>query len=55
MGRPPLPVDELRKRQVMFRLTEDEFQELENAAQDEPLSGLVRRIVLRYLARRRRK
>ena len=56
MGRPPLPVDELRNRQVMFRLTEDEFQELENAAQDdEPLGGLVRRIVLRYLARRRRK
>lgn len=53
MGRPPLPASELRNRQVMFRLTEAEFRELEAAAGAEPLSRFVRGVVLRSLARRR--
>ena len=55
MGRPPLPLDELRNRQVKLRLTEDEFQELEAAAGHEPLGAFIRRVLLRYLARRRQK
>jgi len=39
----------------MVNLTKPERQDLEQAAQGEPLGGYVRRLVLRHLARRNRK
>lgn len=53
-GRPPKPVEEKQARRVMVNLTEAEHAELLDAADGQPVGGFVRRIVLRYLARRRR-
>jgi hypothetical protein len=53
-GRKPLPEDARRDRSVFVRLTREEEEALAEAAQGEPLASFVRRIVLRYLARRRK-
>ena len=54
MGRPPLSPEERRTERVMVNLTERERSDLEEAAGDESLSEFLRRIALRYLARRRK-
>jgi hypothetical protein len=48
-----LPTAERLRNRVMFTLTDAELEALEKAAGDETLSAVVRRIVLRHLARRR--
>ena len=53
-GRKPKPKDEKQSRVLSVYLTEAEHRELGTAAGGEPLAGFVRRIVLRYLARRRK-
>lgn len=52
-GRKPFPKDERRDSKVMLRFTEAERREAEAAAGDEALGVFIRRIVLRYLARRK--
>ena len=54
-GRKPLPKGLRRDRKVMSTFTDAEHRELEEAAGDEPIGTFVRRVVLRHLARRRRK
>jgi hypothetical protein len=39
----------------MFTLADDEFEALERARREEPMSSFMRRLVLRYLAHRRKK
>ena len=53
-GRKPLPEEERRDRSVFIRLTRQEEEALAEAAAGEPLAAFVRRIVLRFLARRRK-
>ena len=53
-GRPALPAGMARKNRIMVNVTEDERDAIERAAKDEPLGAFIRRIVLRYVARRRR-
>lgn len=38
----------------MINLTDAEFAQLQDAAGDEPVTGLARKVLLRYLARRRK-
>ena len=51
-GRKPLPASERLRNRVMFTLADDELEALEEARGDEPLSTFLRRLVVRYLARR---
>lgn len=53
-GRKPKAAKERLRNRVMFALADDEYENLEKARGDEPLSAFVRRIVLRYLARRQK-
>jgi hypothetical protein len=52
-GRPPKPAAEKQRNAVMIRLTDAEREALEGAAGGEPLGVFLRRLVNRYLARRR--
>ena len=52
-GRKPLAREVRRGRRVLVRLTEDELAALERSAGNEGLSTFIRRVLLRYLARRR--
>jgi hypothetical protein len=52
-GRKPLPTGERLRNRVMFTLADAELKALERAADGEALSAFVRRVVLRYLTRRR--
>ena len=52
MGRPPIPSELRRTERVTINLTEVERDRLQRAAGDESLSDFVRRLVLRFLARR---
>ena len=53
IGRPPTPLKERRRNRVMLNLTDEEYRQLERAAGGEAASAFARRIVLRYLTRRR--
>ena len=53
-GRKPKPPGQKQDQAVTVKFTEGERAELEEAADREPLAGFIRRLVLRYLARRRR-
>jgi hypothetical protein len=54
-GRKPKPARERQRHPVTAKLTDDELRELREAAGDEPLGRILRRIVLRFLARRRKR
>jgi len=54
-GRPPKPEAERQRRSVTAKLTDAEYEALETAAAGESLGALLRRLVLRFLARRRNK
>ena len=53
-GRKPLPLEQRLRNRVMFAVTDAELRELAEASGDEALSAFLRRIVRRYLARRRK-
>ncbi len=54
-GRKPIPAKERLRNRVMFSLRDDEYDDLvEAAGEDKRVATLVREIVLRYLARRRK-
>ena len=53
-GRKPKDPKVKQASRVMVNLTQHERTELEKAAGDEPLGSFLRRLVLRYLARRRK-
>lgn len=53
-GRKRKPLEEKQRNRVMLNLTDCEYKQLTNLAGDEPLSAFARRIVVRYLARRRK-
>ena len=52
-GRKPKPTEDRLRNRVMFTLADAKLEALEEAAGEEALSAVVRRIVLRYLGRRR--
>ena len=53
-GRPPLPVKRKKRNRIMLSFTDAEYKALVDAAGDQPVSVLARKVVLRYLARRRK-
>ena len=53
-GRKPKPRDEKQSRSVMLSLTESEYAALREAADEEPIATVARRLVVRALARRRK-
>ena len=53
-GRKPRPVEEKQRNRLMVSLTDSEYAELENAAGNEPLGTFARRVLKRYLARRKK-
>ncbi len=53
MGRPPKPPSERQTESVTAKLTAGEYRALVKAALDEPLGRLLRRLILRFLARAR--
>ncbi len=53
-GPKPKPAEERRRNQIVFRLTDDELSQLEDAAGDERTTVFARKVLLRYLARRRK-
>jgi len=53
-GRPPKPEAERQRHSVTAKLTDAELAQLEEAAEGEPLGAFLRRLVLRYLKRRRK-
>jgi hypothetical protein len=53
-GRKPKPTKERLRNRVMFTLADDEFEALDRARREEPMSSFMRRLVLRYLARRKK-
>jgi len=53
-GRKPKSREEKQGRPVMLYLTEAEYAALQEAAGEEPLATVVRRLVVRSLARRRK-
>lgn len=53
-GRPPKDAHERLRNRLMVSFTDRELEALEREAGEERPSALVRRVVLRYLARRRR-
>ena len=53
-GRKRKPPEEKQRNRVMLNLTDNEYKQLADLAGDEPLSAFARRVVLRYLARRRK-
>ena len=52
-GRPPKPPEERQRNSVTAKLTDSELEDLSELAEGEPLGTLLRRLVLRYLVRRR--
>lgn len=53
-GRKPKLMGARQRNRVVLLLTDDELRQLGRAAEVEPLGSFARRIVLRYLARRRK-
>ena len=53
-GRKPLPPEEKQRNRIMLSLTDAEYHALLDAAEDEPPSAFARRVLARYLARRRK-
>ena len=53
-GRPRKPASEKQSEVISVKLTCDERKKLEAAAGDTTLSGYLRRLILRHLARRRK-
>ena len=53
-GRKPLPPEEKQRNRIMLNLTDAEYAQLLEAAGEEPASSFARRVLLRYLARRRK-
>lgn len=54
-GRPAKAAGEKQRNAVTTKYTDGEFSELQRAAEGEPLAAYIRRLVLRHLARRRRR
>ena len=52
-GRKPKPKGERLRNRVMFTLTDEEFDSLERARGQEPMSAFMRKLVTRYLRRRK--
>jgi len=53
-GRKPRPPEEKQRNRVLLNLTDSEYAELMKVAGNEPISTCARRIVVRYLARRKK-
>jgi hypothetical protein len=53
-GRKPKPEHERQRRSVTAKLTDAEYEQLADAAEGKPLGLVLRELVLRYLARRRK-
>ena len=53
-GRKPKRPSEKQSKRAMVTFTPGEWRKVKSAAGDEPVGSLIRRIVLRYLARRRK-
>ena len=54
-GRKRKKVAEKQSRKAMSTFTPAEYRELKVAAGDEPVGTFIRKLVLRYLARRRKR
>ena len=54
MGRPPKQPEERQRHTLAVRLTDHEYEELEEAAEGSPLGAFIRKVLRRYLARRRK-
>ena len=52
-GRKPKPQGEKQRNRIMASFTDAEYEAILDAAGDEPIGTIIRRIVLRYLARRK--
>ena len=52
-GRPPKPIEARQRNSVTAKLTDHELEALTELAEGEPLGTLLRRLVHRYLVRRR--
>ena len=52
-GRKPKPRNEKQRNRVMASFTDAEYDAMLDAAGDEPAASFIRRLVLRYLARRK--
>ena len=55
MGRPPIPEHQRRTERVTINITRREREELESLAGDGSLSDFVRNLVVKFLARRKRR
>ena len=53
-GRKPISVTERQRNRIMLGFTDSEYEQLEKAAEDEPVASYARSIVVRFLARRRK-
>ena len=53
-GRKPIPPGERQRNRVTVNLTDHEYDELRQAAKDEAPGAFARRVLVRYLARRRK-
>ena len=53
-GRKPKRASEKQSHRAMVAFTPGEYREVKKTAADEPVGTFIRRIVLRYLARRRK-
>ena len=53
-GRKPKPMGARQRNRVVLLLTDEELRKLDRAAGTEPLGTFTRRVLLRYLARRRK-
>lgn len=53
-GRKPKPEAERQHRSVTAKLTDAEYEQLAEAAGGRPLGAVLRELVIRYLARRRK-
>jgi hypothetical protein len=53
-GRKPIAPEERRRNRVVIHLTDAELDRLHRSVKSESVSEFVRRIVFRYLARRRK-
>lgn len=53
-GRKPIPLEERRRNRLVVNLNDHEYTQLLNAAGEESPSTFARKVLARYLARRRR-
>ncbi len=53
-GRKPLPPEDRQRNRIMLNLTDREYRDLVAAAAEEPVSSFARRVLRRYVARRRK-